>query len=263
MSSMQRNICRTAGGLLLALAGLLSGASSSESAPVHKPGPTPSASATAERAWTFAHLKDNAWTKAPTGPYSVVPSEGAVDGWRYAATETETPRMPRAMPSFDDICSKVVAEAGKKRIGVVIDYGRKADGAEGANPPAPISRCAQVPSGASSSEVLTAVAMPRDASGRVCSIDNYPGGNVCGEPLTAVPEEAKAADERVGIAVSAPREQPKPQDAATVHGETAQSPSKTILTGVAVVVVGTGFGVFYLMKKRREKKSADDLPAVP
>lgn len=210
---------------------------------------TPSPTPEAGRSWSFWWLKDGQWAVSQTGPYQVVPAEGAVDGWRFATATTSAPRSPRSTPSFEDICGKTAGEAGKKRVGVIVDYGRKADGAENADPPAPIARCAVVPSGASSSEALARVALPRDDKGMVCAIDGYPGGSGCAVALATVPENAQAPDEKVDIAVSAAREQPKPVDAQAVRS--TQGPSKTVLTGVAVVVVGAALGAAYLVRRRK------------
>ncbi len=262
MSSPQSPLLRrtlgASAGVLAALALTAPGALAAPlAAETTTPAPAPSGSATsgstakaqAYRSWSFYHLKDGKWQYAETGPYSVVPPEGSVDGWRFATADMKTPRMPRATPTFEDICGKTAGEAGKKRVGVVVDYGRKVDAAEGANPPSAIARCAVVPSGASSSEVLTAVALPRDDKGMVCSIDNYPAGMGCAEPLATMPEPAKADDDKVDIAVSAAREQPKAQDAQAAEADAG--PSKKVLTGVAVVIVALAGGAAYLVRRRK------------
>ena len=236
------------------------------------PAPSPSGSATGSatgttstaaegfRFWGFFDLKDGAWSFATTGPYQVVPADGAVQGWRYAVGTMEATRAPRATPAFAEICGKVAGEAGKKRVGVVIDYGRKADSATDANPLAPIARCALVPTGASSAEVLNAVASPREGGGMVCAIDNWPGSSGCSDPVAKISEEAKAADDKVDISVSAPREQPKTQDAgAPQQGD--QGPSRSLLTGIAVVVVALAAAAAGLL--RRRKRPADASVAAP
>lgn len=215
------------------------------------------AAAAGYRFWGFYQQAKGKWEFAQTGPYQVVPKDGAVDGWRYAAAAMADPRSPRAMPSFEDICGKVPGEAGKKRIGVVIDYGRKADATGDAAPPAALARCALVPSGASSAEVLDAVARPREGTGMVCAIDNWPGGTGCGDPVATLSDEAKAADDKIDISVSAPRAQPTAQDAAAPKPAAEQGPNKTLLTGIAVVVVAAAGVAAALLRRRRGAGTAD------
>jgi hypothetical protein len=150
-----------------------------------------SAAAEGYRFWGYYQQANGKWDFSQTGAFQVVPKDGTVDGWRFATAAVQDPRFPRALPSFDAICGKTAAEAGKKRVGVVIDYGRKADAGADVNPPAPIARCASVMTGASSAEVLNAVAGPREDKGMVCAIDNWPGSSGCGDPVATIPADAK------------------------------------------------------------------------
>ena len=215
-----------------------------------------SAAAQGFRYWGFFQLENGAWTFANSGPYQIVPKEGSVDGWRFQASGSSDARAPRNTPSFDAICGKYAGEAGKKRVGVVIDYGRTADAKDGANPPAPMARCAIIATGASSAEALNAIAGPREEGGMVCAIDNWPGSTGCSEPLATLSAEAKAADDKVDISVSAPREQPKAQDAGAPQQQATQGPSKKVLTGIAVAVVALAGGAAALFR-RRKAKAAD------
>jgi hypothetical protein len=210
-----------------------------------------SAAAEGYRFWGYYQQANGKWDFSQTGAFQVVPKDGTVDGWRFATAAVQDPRFPRALPSFDAICGKTAAEAGKKRVGVVIDYGRKADAGADVNPPAPIARCASVMTGASSAEVLNAVAGPREDKGMVCAIDNWPGSSGCGDPVATIPADAKTADDKVDISVSAPREQPKTQDAAENRQAADQGPSKTLLTAIAVVVVALAAALAWLLRRRR------------
>ena len=56
------------------------------------------------------------------------PADGGVEGWRFAispATSSTIP--PRHSPSFSSLCGNTPAEDGKKRVGLVIDYGTSSD----------------------------------------------------------------------------------------------------------------------------------------
>ncbi|WP_219107943.1 SCO2322 family protein [Austwickia sp. TVS 96-490-7B] len=224
------------------------------------PSPSESAHGAGQRSWVFFSQKDKdakdkdkgqEWAPVDKGPYSVIPAEGTVDGWRFVTAPKDQPRPPRTQPTFADICGKTAGEAGKKRIGVVVDYGRKSDGPSDATPPSPIARCALVPSSASSSQVLTAVAQPTDDGGRVCAIDNYPPGKNCAETVASIPTAAASPDDKVDISVSAPLEQPKPEDPQNGDQAPNPGPSKRTLTVVAAGIVAVVGGSAWLWRRRK------------
>ena len=139
--------------------------------------------------WGYYQLANGAWTFAQKGPAETTPAEGSVEGWRWAITEESgtPPRNPRVTPAFDDVCGSAAAESGKKRVAVVIDYGRDVDG-DGATPPKPVTKCATVPTAATGAEVLAAVATVRNGDGGlVCGIDNYPASGCGGQVATLIP----------------------------------------------------------------------------
>ena len=107
--------------------------------------PAAAASAAAYRYWGYFTLSGTSWQFAPKGPDQTQPADGAIEGWRFAVGDEGDTRTPRATPSFDDLCGTTKAESGKKRVGVVIDYGRPADTADGTKPPKPRGDCALVP----------------------------------------------------------------------------------------------------------------------
>ncbi|MEP7160836.1 MAG: SCO2322 family protein [Dermatophilaceae bacterium] len=251
-----------AGTTTLAVAALTAALAGPASAlPAESSTPAPSAStseaagtatatqgAAAQRRWTYFTQTAGAWKVMDKTPYQVTPPEGAVEGWRYATAATAGARLPRTAPSFDDICGKIASEAGKKRVGVVIDYGRPADGPDGANPPAAIARCAVVPTNASASQVLAHAAAVRDDLGMVCGIDNYPSQG-CAEAVAAVSETAAAADDKIDISVKAPRDQVA-EAAATA--EQSSGPSKRVLTAVALVIVAAAGGGAWFWRRRTQ-----------
>jgi MYXO-CTERM domain-containing protein len=160
-----------------------------------------SANAAAFRYWGYYHLTDGKWQFYSTGPAQSKPADGSVEGWRFAVGTEAVTRLPRAVPTFEDICGGTKAEAGKKRVAVVIDYGRKADSADGATPPAPVGRCAVVATSASGQEVLTKVAPVNiDKDGIVCSIDRYP--TACGGQVDTVTPAMAAADTPVTLKIA-------------------------------------------------------------
>ncbi|HEX5532939.1 MAG TPA: SCO2322 family protein [Actinomycetales bacterium] len=153
----------------------------------------------AYRYWGYYELANGQWQFAQTGSDQTNPADGSVEGWRFAISGAEDSRPPRATPTFDEICGSTATKDGSKRVGVVIDYGRAADGDQGAQPPQPRAECAVVPTDASGSDVLAAVAETRVDKGLTCGVDGYPAKG-CGEPVNEVSAEAKAADDKVQLA---------------------------------------------------------------
>jgi hypothetical protein len=151
------------------------------------------------RFWGFYQLSNGSWAFAQKGPDQTLPTDGSVDGWRFAVSGADSSRFPRDVLTFDEICSSTPAQAGKKRVGLVIDFGRAADSSDGATPPEPKALCAVVPEAASSVDVLKAAGEIRSDKGLVCGVAGYPATD-CGGEVTEVSAEAKAADTPVQIA---------------------------------------------------------------
>lgn len=205
--------------------------------------PAGAAHAAAYRYWGYYHLAAGKWAFAQAGPDAFTPKDGAVEGWRFAVGDESSTRLPRATPSFEDICGATPAVAGKKRVGVVLDYGRPAD-AESGNPPAPAARCAVVDPAATGAEVLAAVAGVRADKGMTCAIDSWPATG-CGGEVKVVPAAAKAADTPVTIAVA--RKADAPADAKSDSGT---STSTLVLIGV-IVIAALAVAVVALRRRTR------------
>ncbi|MDH6574961.1 SCO2322 family protein [Kitasatospora sp. MAP5-34] len=148
------------------------------------------AHATGYRYWSFWNSSGSGWTYQQSGPATYVPSDGGVDGWRFAVSPDggQNAARPTAAGDFGAICGATPAQPGKKRIAVVLDFGTPADAPSGATPPAPRTACAAVPAAASSAEVLAAAVPPLrySSDGMLCAIAGYPltgcGDIVSGNP---------------------------------------------------------------------------------
>ncbi|MFD0263495.1 SCO2322 family protein [Kitasatospora indigofera] len=149
------------------------------------------AHATGYRYWSFWKWSGGAWAYQQQGPAGYVPPDGSVDGWRFAVSPDggRDAARPGAPGDFEAACAATPAQAGRKRIAVVLDFGTAADAppgalAAGSAPPAARTGCASVPTGASSAEVLAALAPPLryDGAGILCAIAGYPAAG-CGEAL--------------------------------------------------------------------------------
>ncbi len=188
------------------------------------------AHAAAYRYWGFYQLSDGAWTFAQKGPDQTVPKDGSVEGWRFAVADEASTRYPRAVLTFDQLCGTTPAQTGKKRVGLVVDFGRPADAADGATPPEPKALCAVVATDATSAVVLAVAGDVRTEKGLVCGVDGYPTTD-CGGAVKEVSPEAKAADEPVTIAA------PAATPAASASAPAASS------TDVAVATTSSGANV--------------------
>ena len=143
------------------------------------------AQAAAYRYWGYFHVTKTAWTFAQTGPAQTIPVDGAVDGWRFAVADESSIRTPRATPTFAALCAGTAVKAGAKRVGLVLDFGRPADSADGAGPPAAKATCVTVPVKATGADILVAGgATLRLSKDLTCAIDGYPVTG-CGDTVAS------------------------------------------------------------------------------
>lgn len=215
--------------------------------------------------WGYYQLADGAWTFAQKGPAETNPAEGSVEGWRWAITEESgtPPRNPRVTPAFADVCGTAAAETGKKRVAVVIDYGRDVDG-DGATPPKPVSKCATVPTAATGAEVLAAVAIVRNGDGGlVCGVDNYPATGCGGQVATLTPEQqatdtpvtvlgAAAPGATPGAASATPTETAGPLIAPAPTSTTSSGVPVVVWVGLVILLLGVAALVWSAMRRRRQ-----------
>jgi hypothetical protein len=139
------------------------------------------------RYWSFWDLTGGKWTYATQGPSTARPSDGEVQGLRFAVSEdSQHAVQPRGEREFAAICAKTPAQRGKKRVALVIDPGTAADAPSGERPPSPRTACARVSPDASTAEALAMVAKPLryDTNALLCAIAGYPRTG-CGDPVAA------------------------------------------------------------------------------
>jgi hypothetical protein len=208
--------------------------------------PASAANAAAYRYWGYYQWDGSTWQFASKGPDQLKPADGSVEGWRFAVAAPDSTRLPRVEVSFDEVCAGTDAASGKKRVAVVIDYGRAADSEDGATPPEPIAECASVDAAATGLEVLGAVADVRADKGLVCGLDGYPATG-CGGEVKSVSAAAKAPDQPVTLA---------PEDSASADTRTAAADDDGVDTGTlvgigAVVVALAGLGTAALLRRRQ------------
>jgi hypothetical protein len=140
--------------------------------------PQSQAADTGWRYWGYFQAAPGAtsWTAAMTGP-TVTVEDGAVEGWAFTFSNEAIPdaKSPKVSPSFSKICGKTKAVAGKKRIGVMIDFGSSVLRPKGESTPRLIQRCIVAEKSALGIDVLGQVVKVRaQGSGFICGLNGYP-----------------------------------------------------------------------------------------
>lgn len=154
------------------------------------------ASDTGYRYWGYFQAAPGAktWTMAMTGPTVVVPN-GSVEGWAFTFSSDSVPdaATPRLAPNFLRICGATKAPAaGKKRIGIVVDFGSATLRPKGESMPRSLTKCIVVDKNAIGLDVLQAVVKIRAASsGLICAFNNYPAKECGAEVRTPASLKAK------------------------------------------------------------------------
>ncbi|EFL31770.1 secreted protein [Streptomyces viridochromogenes DSM 40736] len=144
------------------------------------------AQAAGYRYWAFWEREGDHWVYATQGPSTSRPSDGGVQGFRFAVSEDSADAArPRGEADFDTICAKTPARDGKKRVALLLDFGTAADAPPGETPPPTRTACAQTSPDATTAEALASVAKPLryDTNALLCAIAGYPEKG-CGEQVT-------------------------------------------------------------------------------
>ncbi|MFJ8190558.1 SCO2322 family protein [Streptomyces sp. NPDC096094] len=187
------------------------------------------AQAAGYRYWSFWDHDGDRWVYATQGPSLVRPSDGDVQGFRFAVSENSgDAAKPRGAADFASICAKTPAEDGSKRVALVLDFGTASDAPSGETPPAPRTACARVSPDATTADALAAAAGPLryNTSALLCGIAGYPKSG-CGEQVS---QKEKEKDDS-----TAPAAAPDQKDTSDDDG-----PSVGLYAGIAVVAALAG-----------------------
>ncbi|MFH8412120.1 SCO2322 family protein [Streptomyces collinus] len=189
------------------------------------------AQAAGYRYWSFWERDAGRWVYATQGPSLARPSDGDVQGFRFAVSEDSANAVrPRGTADFATICAKTPAQEGRKRVALVIDFGTPSDAPGGESPPAARTACARVSPDATTAEALAAVAEPLryDTNALLCAISGYPEKG-CGEQVSRDEQKRKPVAEK-----SAPSD---------------DGPSLGLLAGVAMVVALGGAAIWQVRRR--------------
>ncbi|MFC8067709.1 SCO2322 family protein [Streptomyces sp. NPDC057293] len=194
------------------------------------------AQAAGYRYWSFWDRDGDQWVYATQGPSLTRPSDGDVQGFRFAVSaDSDDAAKPRGAADFASICAKTPAEDGSKRVALVLDFGTAADAPSGETPPARRTACARVAPDATTADALADVAGPLryNTSALLCAIGGYPKSG-CGEQVSreAGPTATESPDRRAA------------QD------DDADGPSVGLIAGIAVVAVLAGATAWQARRRR-------------
>ncbi|MGW1952122.1 SCO2322 family protein [Streptomyces sp. NPDC001920] len=199
-------------------------------------GVTQPAQAAGYRYWSFWDLDGDTWTYATQGPAAARPSDGDVQGLRFAVSENSADAArPRGAAVFEVICARTPAREGMKRVALVLDFGTPRDAPSGETPPARRTVCARVAPDATTAEALAEVAEPLryDTNALLCAIAGYPRKG-CGEQVSGTADRP------------APAREPAAEGEAGSDG----GPSVGLVAGIAVVAV-LGAAAIWQARRRR------------
>ena len=149
------------------------------------------AASTGYRYWGYFQAAPgaNSWTPAMTGP-TVNVEDGSVEGWAFTFSSDSMPDAlaPQLAPSFEEICGTTPAVEGKKRVGLLVDFGAESLQPEGETAPELVQECVVIDQDSLGSDVLGQVTkINANSSGLICGINGYPAKE-CGVEVEA-PEE--------------------------------------------------------------------------
>ncbi|MFH8343582.1 SCO2322 family protein [Streptomyces sp. NPDC018045] len=191
---------------------------------------------------------DGGWSYATEGPATSRPRDGAVAGFRFTVgADSAAVGKPRHAADFDALCGKTPARDGTKRVGLVLDFGTKADAPAGEHPPPVRTECARLPEDGTVGDALAAVAGPLryDASALLCAISGYPKAGCA---------DKAGSGAGSGSASGAGSPEPGASGDASASGQAdddaSGGPSAGLIGGIALVVV-LGAAAGWQARRRR------------
>ncbi|MFF9058006.1 SCO2322 family protein [Streptomyces sp. NPDC101213] len=209
------------------------------------------AQAAGYRYWSFWDRDGDRWVYATEGPATARPSDGAVQGFRFAVGEdSQDVARPRGTASFASICARTPERDGTKRVALVLDFGTAADAPSGERPPAARTACARVPDDATTAEALAAVAKPLryDTNALLCAITGYPRKG-CGEQVTT---DRGEDENEAGAGAGAGAGRKDTPSASSASSTDDGGPSVGVYAGGALIAALAAAAVWQARRRRND-----------
>ncbi|MFF1477754.1 SCO2322 family protein [Streptomyces sp. NPDC058301] len=198
------------------------------------------AQAAGYRYWSFWDRQGTTWTYATQGPATAHPSDGDVQGFRFAVSaDSKDAASPRTAPTFDEVCASTPAKPGRKRVALALDFGTPQDAPGGETPPAARTACAQVPEDATTADALAAVAKPLryNSAALLCAIAGYPHTG-CGEQVSGKTQ------------TKTPNQSAEPKNSAAKSSDSG--PSLGLLAGIAAILAVAAAAIWQSRRRPRD-----------
>ncbi|MFE9673061.1 SCO2322 family protein [Streptomyces sp. NPDC006259] len=210
------------------------------------------AQAAGYRYWSFWDRDGDRWTYATEGPSTARPSDGAVQGFRFAVSEdSQDAARPRGTASFSAICARTPARDGMKRVALVLDFGTPADAPSGETPPAARTACARVRDDATTAEALASTAKPLryDTNALLCAIAAYPETG-CGDQVSTETTRDESKGEGEGNGEDRSASNPSGSPASSASPADDGGPSVGVYAGGALVAALAAAAAWQARRRR-------------
>lgn len=197
--------------------------------------------------WSYWQVTAGKWTYYTVGSDQSTPADGSVEGWRWGIDDGTGSRAPRMMPTFEQLCGTTAAQPGMKRVGLVVDFGRDADGDGTTPPPAAIATCVVAPPAATGTALLAKAGGVRTDKGLTCAIGGYPASG-CTVQLASLTDAQKAADTPLAMPTTAPTTAATTAAVAATSASAASGGTSPVLWVLLFVLAA---GIAYAVARRR------------
>ena len=208
----------------------------------------PAEGATAYRYWSYwnAEPSSTEWQYATEGSGTHIPSDGAVEGWRFGVAGEATRTQPSVIADFPSICGEVDAPAQGKRVAVVIDPGNPTEAPEGEAPGSVMTECVVTDDGSTGLQILQTIANVRMDAGFVCGLNGYPERECA--PLVDNPEVSTMP----ASASSSQKDIPASTTSSSQASDARVASGTPLITAVGISILAlVGFGIW--RHRRRER----------
>jgi hypothetical protein len=208
----------------------------------------PAEASTAYRYWSYWNVEPGSgtWQYATEGSGTHVPSDGAVEGWRFGIAGEATRLQPSPLPDFPSICAEIDAPGEGKRVAVVIDPGTPSEAPAGETPGSVVTECVVTDDASTGLQILQTIANVRMNAGFVCGLNGYPVRECA--PLVEIPE----ASNMQAASSSSQQDTPATNTSSSQPSDESSASGTPLITAIGISILAlVGFGIW--RHRRRER----------